>query len=382
MMGARKRLTRGASYLAGRWDTLRLRLKDRLGAVDPIQVLPYRSFGSSHRLRAWGRVLEEEGIQPPCPEDTWLDNLKSTWRRIESNSVPGARLIARYVHGGEELSQVVETSASGYYDLTFETRGPVDPEHRWHAVNMELLGPLREDQGPVRAASEVLVPPAQAAYAVISDVDDTIMYSGVTSMVRHVRMVLFNNAHTRKPFPGVGALYRAFEQGPPGSPVHQPIFYLSSSPWNFYDLIMGFIELQNMPPGPLILRELDFRPSRVLKGAHTNHKLGQLRELCELYPDLPLILVGDTGQHDAGIYAQLAAENPERVLAIYLRQVERSPNRRRTDRAAQLVRERSPSTAFLATEDSLEAAEHAASRGWIAPHAVAEVRGECERETA
>ena len=40
------------------------------------------------------------------------------------------------------------------------------------------------------------------------------------------------------------------------------------------------------------------------------------------YPELPFVLIGDSGQEDARLYAQAATENPEQVMAIFIRDVD------------------------------------------------------------
>ena len=41
------------------------------------------------------------------------------------------------------------------------------------------------------------------------------------------------------------------------------------------------------------------------------------------YSNLPLVLLGDSGQHDPETYWQIAMENPDRIKAIYLHDLER-----------------------------------------------------------
>ena len=40
-----------------------------------------------------------------------------------------------------------------------------------------------------------------------------------------------------------------------------------------------------------------------------------------MYPALPFVLLGDSGQHDPEIYSEVVRENPGRILAIYIRDV-------------------------------------------------------------
>ena len=81
----------------------------------------------------------------------------------------------------------------------------------WHPVSLDLADP--PNARPVRATARVLTPAPTATFGVVSDMDDTVLQSEVTSFLRAARMVLLENALTRLPFPGVAAFYRALERG-------------------------------------------------------------------------------------------------------------------------------------------------------------------------
>jgi phosphatidate phosphatase APP1 len=110
-------------------------------------------------------------------------------------------------------------------------------------------------QTDVSADGHILVPPAASQFGVISDVDDTILVSGVTNLLRMARLAFLNNARTRLPFAGVAAFYRALQSGPE-STLFNPVFYVSSSPWNLYDLLVDFCAVQGIPKGPFMLRDV------------------------------------------------------------------------------------------------------------------------------
>ncbi len=73
-----------------------------------------------------------------------------------------------------------------------------------------------------------------------------------TSLLRNLRTTLLTSVEGRIAFKGIGAFYRALELGG-GAEVVNPIFYVSSSPWNLYDLLERIIELNGIPLGPLFL---------------------------------------------------------------------------------------------------------------------------------
>src|SRR4029079_7356909 len=112
----------------------------------------------------------------------------------------------------------------------------------------------------ITGSGETLVPPASSRFGVISDIDDTVIQSRVTSFLQAARTVMLGNALTRLPFPGVSAFYEALRNGA-GGDEKNPIVAVSSSPWNIYDVIAEFMDIQKIPKGPLILRDWDIRLS-------------------------------------------------------------------------------------------------------------------------
>ena len=208
-------------------------------------------------------------------------------------------------------------------------------------------------------------------YGVISDMDDTVIQSSVTNFVRAARVVLLENARTRLPFPGVAGLYRALAAGPTGT-AGNPLFYVSSSPWNLYDVIADFLEVQQIPAGPLLLRNWDIGPS-LLRNA--SHKMEFIKQILDTYPSLRFMLVGDSTQEDPDLYADVVAGHPGRILAVYIRNVQPHPERSRAIHLLASRVEAAGSTLVL-VDDTLTVARHAAAHGWIRGDTLPDVREE------
>ncbi len=82
------------------------------------------------------------------------------------------------------------------------------------------------------------------------------------------------------------------------------------------------------------------------------------------YHDLPFVLIGDSGQHDPEIYADIVRRHPDRVRAVYIREVGSSA-RRRTEVLA-LARELAEvGCPMILASDSPAMAEHARQIGLI-----------------
>ena len=60
------------------------------------------------------------------------------------------------------------------------------------------------------------------------------------------RTTFLNNARTRLPFAGVAEFYRSLQLGRNGK-RNNPFFYVSSSPWNLYDLLKDFLDTTTDP---------------------------------------------------------------------------------------------------------------------------------------
>jgi phosphatidate phosphatase APP1 len=335
---------------------------------DPIQIVGYRGYGTRDRALVLGRVLQDEGIRAPQATQSRWRNLMATLRRIESDPLPFARVRARLAAAREMRHEEIVADDEGFIRHWLPASGSLAPPG-WHTIDLDLADPPNGQ--PVRATAQILTPAPTATFGVVSDMDDTVLQSEVTSFLRAARMVLLENALTRLPFPGVAAFYRALERGATGAEAN-PIFYVSSSPWNLYDVIDGFLEAQRIPTGPLLLRDWDFGK---LTERHARHKGIVIREIFATYPELPFLLVGDSGQEDPEIYAEIVREHPGRVKAIYIRNV--SPNPERSEHIRALAREVADagSTLVLA-DDTLAVARHAAMHGWIASGALDEVGGE------
>lgn len=333
---------------------------ERLVDHDPYHIAGYRGYAGSGRVLVLGRVLQNEGLAQADPSHSRLRNLLSMLKRLESDPLPFARVRASWPGGAQELVADNEGFIRHWLEMEIGDRPG------WRSLRLELAEP---PQGiPAAVEAPFLVPPTTAAYGVISDMDDTVLQSHVTDFIRAAQMVLLENARTRLPFPGVAAFYRALDQGRSGA-ASNPIFYVSSSPWNLYDVIADFLEAQQIPAGPLLLRDWDLSPSLLRNAAY---KSGVIREILATYPALSFILIGDSAQEDPEIYADVVAQNPGRILAVYIRNVRPARGERQrpapgfpaaVGELAEMVA-RSGSTLVLA-DDTLAAARHAAAHGWI-----------------
>jgi phosphatidate phosphatase APP1 len=365
--------TRLARGIDRRVDDMRTRV---LGERQARQIVPYRGFGNARELFISGRVLANRPLGPPGADDAWWRNLANALRHLESDEVAATRVAIRI---GAVRHEAV-TDEEGFFRAWIRPEAPLDDAAIWHDADVEVLERIHPSVPHVRARASVLVPGSRANFGVISDIDDTVIRTEATRLISMLRKTLLENARTRLPFAGVAEFYAALHAGADGA-AHNPIFYVSSSPWNLYALLTDFLEHHAIPLGPIVLRDWGISDQGVLPTRHGVHKLGAIRQIFDTYPALPFILIGDSGQEDPEIYRDIVHEYGDRVLAVYIRNVTANPQR---DRAiAELSQEvRSAGSELLLSDDSLASARHAAGRGWISEEAVARVAAEVSSSAA
>jgi phosphatidate phosphatase APP1 len=329
-------------------------------------IQPYRGCGTERRIYLKGRVLVENRVRPANASDGYLRNLLNSYRRFESDEIPYARVRARL--GGDSCEAVAD--GEGFFEIDLTPAESLPADRLWHSVELELMVPATPAKG--RATGHVLVPKPGARFGVISDIDDTVVQTNVAQRLKMARDIVLGNAYTRLPFPGVAAFYRALYAGASGE-EQNPLLYVSSSPWNLYDSLSEFFTIHDIPVGPvLFLRDWSFRRPA---GGHLSYKLEHIKRIMELFPELPFILIGDSGQEDPEIYREVVRSYPGRILASYIRNVSRSPARVAAIRA--LAEEvLADGSALVLGDDTMAAARHAAEQGWIAPSALETIAAE------
>lgn len=329
-------------------------------------VEPYRGYGSADEIFLIGRVFRQSpGIPGEDP-----DSLRAQWRdvrrRIARRKVPGAVVVARF--GGAEARVV--TDRDGYFRIHLRPQVLPENDGTWYTVDLVL-----EADPAIPARGAVYIPPAGCGFVVVSDIDDTVMHTGVANKLKMLWRLFVEDAESRVAFPGVTALYRALHAGASGRDGN-PMLYVSRAPWGLYEMLTEFFQGHGIPVGPvLFLREWGLSWTHPLPRRAEDHKQALIRHMLALYPTLPFVLIGDSGQHDPEVYAQIVADHPGRVRAVYIRNVSRN-----TVRAEEVVKlagaVAATGSSLVLAADSVAIARHAAGLGLIGSDAVAAVADE------
>lgn len=348
-------------------DMARRRIWQRTGGNKPRQIVAYRGYANAQKVHLSGRVLANKPGGGPLDDDGWWKNLLNTYSRWESDEVPFAEITVTF--GNEEI--LTETDEEGYYFAEFLAPQKRSETLLWHTAS--VCAGTQDDK--IHAVHQVMLPPASPEYGIISDLDDTVIHTGITSILLAAKLTFLENAKTRKPLDGVAQLYRAFQKG------MNPLFYISSSPWNLHDLLEDFLTLNDIPPGPILLRDLGLDKTKFIKEKGHGHKFDKAIRILDEFPTLPFILVGDSGQEDPMIYADVVKHRPGRVKAIYIRDIDPDADSHLDEAVRKaIVDTEIMGVPMILAKDSLAISKHAVEIGLIRPAALAEVKSEVTRD--
>ncbi|NRD21293.1 DUF2183 domain-containing protein [Winogradskyella eckloniae] len=328
---------------------------------DPLQIIAFQGYGTDTHFYARGRALEDESID--LDEQHIWHLIVNTWKRFETDEIKNVGVRIK-LPNNKILKGV--TDQKGYYKFeeNLENLKSLTNEEGWlsFVLSYDSANLKRTIQNKNRFPGEVLIPSTKAQFGVASDIDDTILHTGVASTLKWkvIYNSIFKHAKNRIPLEGAAEFYHKLHRGASGENAN-PIFYVSHSPWNLYRYLELFLRQNKFPKGPILLRSL----SNFLKKKPQDEKPQKQKEILNLlktYPNLPFILIGDSGEHDPDIYMEIAEEFPERILAIYLRNVKHKKKMLRV----KSLSENFKTTPMLLVENSNQAIEHARIHGFIA----------------
>ena len=367
-------------------DLVSSSLTRKLEKDTPLHIIAYRGFGTEDAARISGRVLRykqtqfgdakngsehaDYALQDSHRSASIWDNLRENYARFDTQEVSDVVVNAYLMLSdnsadyattqSEPIGIQTRTDEEGYFTLTFDTKQlsglTQSVSDETGIVNVHLSLPDYTEYC-VDGDSCIQIPSPHARFGVISDIDDTVLVTEATSVLSMMRLTLLGSVHTRVAFTGVAEFYQALHAS------INPFFYVSSSPWNLYEFLSDFIRHNGIVEGPLLLRDFGIDETKFIAGSHHDHKLQQIRTVLETHPALTFLLIGDSGQDDPEIYAQIVDEYPDRIMAIYIRDV--SGNVRRRSMQALIAKLAEQSVDMLLVPDTRAAARHAAAKGWV-----------------
>lgn len=367
-------ITRNVAALDDLLDTRWRSLRERLGLSGIPQIQAYIGYSNQEAVYLHGRVLTNPPEELPDKDDQWWENIANMYQRFASNEVAGVTVEAEC---GDHVHRTV-TDHEGYFSFIVPHNLDPAPTQRWSQIPLRLIDTRDADYSNVLC--QVMHRPPTARFGIISDVDDTVVHTGATQILTMLKMTFLKNARTRVPLEGVAKFYQALHHGPGSESCQNPVFYVSSSPWNIFDVLEDFLVLHDLPLGPILLRDLGFDDNKFLKEGH-EHKLQKTRRILNAFPELPFLLIGDSGQDDPVLYAQAASEFGDRILAIFIRDVDPEQDTRRDARVRSAIqRSEQAGVPMHLISDSESAARICRENHWIASQDLPPIVEQVERD--
>ena len=246
-------------------------IRGRVGRGKPVVVRP----GSGKATKVW-----------------------ATTKTFFGRDVDHARL--RIVAGG--LAAPVVADDEGFFEARL--RGPFTAGHRRFDLVLDQPGWRAE---PLSLELDVVDP--RSGYVIVTDIDDTIIETGVTGgKAKMVARIAASDAYDIVAYEGAAEALSTFAaQG-------IPIVYLSASPVELAPRLTQFLALRGFPAGAIFLRHYEDDGA----GDPTRYKRARFEKVLADFPGRKLILFGDNGEKDPEIFSTLAKQTG-RVAIGYVR---------------------------------------------------------------
>lgn len=264
-------------------------------------VVLFPAIGSPDKVTLSGRVFRDDA-------SSGSSTLSKNLRRLLVTNWEGAPVEVRYA--GQSINVV--SGHDGNFEAVFEAAPP-----KAFALGLQKAEARVDKAKSGLAGVEILDP--KAPFFVVSDFDDTIAVSEVLVRRKLVVNTMLKDQATQSVVPGMSAFYACLRE----NPGKTAFALVSGSPVQFSSRIGTFLVNHRFPPMGLYLRDLG--PNTL-----SHYKQPVIRALLRGMPN-PVVLIGDSGEHDPEVYRQIVEEFPDRVLRIYIRNAGRALDPRRFD---------------------------------------------------
>lgn len=244
------------------------------------------------KLHVQGVIVHGDGKLPP----------KGHVRRIiYSYLIKPAKNTAIQIRIGQSIIETQTDNKGGFNEII--EGSPTDPITIWAEPYKAALRCVQ--QYPVHYHLD------DHSLYVVSDIDDTILYSYSPYTFKRIKTALFVRPDKRRPIRSTHQILKKLES------EGAAVVYLSKSESNLLPNISGFIDNNGLPKGLLFLTPFLtgiqlFNPKK-----NPQHKIECLRRLLD-QTNAPFVLIGDDGQKDLKIYSQICLEYTERIQKVYI----------------------------------------------------------------
>ena len=270
----------------------------RRGFGDP-EIDPYFGHATPSTVILRGRILSrkvKKAVKKVEADASLWTNFRAMIALFNTREMSGMRVSC--------MGHETQSDEEGYFELVLPR-----PDNAAGWIDHKV----KFGEGDDCAHLTALLPTLDAEFGIISDIDDTLIKTDAWSLPRNLWNSLTGNAHSRYVFPDAIQLIQTLHKD------INPVFYVSSSPWNLHGILTEIFDRAGLVRGPKFLRILGISESKFITGKRGHHKGAAIDEILAANPELNFILIGDTGQHDAYVYHEVLERHPGRIRQIILR---------------------------------------------------------------
>ncbi|MFN8347130.1 MAG: phosphatase domain-containing protein [Spirosomataceae bacterium] len=276
-------------------------------------VKVYHGYGHKGDLVVYGHVLAGKPVSASKYTDNMLSNIIHLAKLFFVKPISGVRVQLQW--GEQSFYSTTETD--GFFK--FEWQSATSIEAGWHGVTIHLLD--ASDRIAATGEGKIFIPHS-TQYGFISDIDDTVLVSHSADTGKKLRVMFTKNPRSRKTFFDVVKFYQLLARTHTEPEVPNPFFYVSGSEWNLYDDLNEFFKHNDLPKGAFLLNKIK-KWYQLFQTGRTKHEGKWIRvaRILSVFPKQRFVLLGDNSQKDPEIYATIAHKYPDRIVAVYIRNI-------------------------------------------------------------
>jgi phosphatidate phosphatase APP1 len=241
-------------------------------------------------------------------------NIRHLIRLFAIHPIADARIQLQHQSTRLETS----TQEDGFFEFHWES--PQELTAGFQSITVSYLD--KEGKVLQEVLGELYIPHS-VQLGVISDIDDTILISYSSRLLKRLRVLFTRQPHSRKTFADIVHYFTLLSVSGTTPDLPNPFFYVSSSEWNLYDDLTEFFSHNHLPEGVLLLNKIKRLQELGASGQTQHHnKLVRIERIMRMFPKQRFVLYGDNSQQDPAIYVSIAKQFPQNVVAIYIRSVQ------------------------------------------------------------
>jgi len=268
----------------------------------------YSCYGNADELMVEGRVLTERSFKEPKKEESWFTNL---WENLGHliNDEKKNTLITLQI---DTMQYHSKTDDEGYFE--FDVSKSKKSFHKQQPIQLFL------NDSSINTVCLALILKDVPQQGIISDFDDTLIVSDVSSKLKLVNNILLKNYKQREMVFGMLERFKDILSHNDAD-ANIALFIITGSPKQLDKNINDFLDFHHFPPRIVISKKMHGKNSDDLLTQAT-YKTERIEKLIALYPKIEWTLFGDSGEEDQEVYSMIAQKYPKHIKAIFIRNVE------------------------------------------------------------